>query len=145
MKAVKPRGYADGFTLMEILIVIAILGILLMLVLPTYFDSMRKSRRADGIGDLLELVGRQERFYAQNSTYTTDIDTAAGLNLGRTVSSEGHYTLSAAACASGTIASCYVLTATPVGGQAGDKACAALSVDSLGQTTASGVDPDNCW
>ena len=62
---------SKGFTLMEIMIVIAILGILLMVVLPSYSDSMRKSRRADGIRDLVEIGSRQERFYAQNSRYTT--------------------------------------------------------------------------
>ena len=134
-----------GFTLIEILVVLAILGILVMIAAPTYQDSVRKSRRSDGMQDLMELSARQERFYAQNSTYTTDVNTAAGLNLGRTTSSEGHYTLAAAAGGTGSIATSYVLTATPVGAQADDAGCLVLSMDSLGQRGATGVLGTDCW
>ena len=59
-----------GFTLIEVMIVIVILGILVTVGLPSYQDSIRKSRRADGMAALMELSARQERFYAQNSVYS---------------------------------------------------------------------------
>lgn len=134
-----------GFTLIEIMMVVVIMGILVTVALPTYQDSVRKARRSDGMQDLLELSARQARFYAQNSTYTTVINTAAGLNLGRTTSSEGHYNLTGAAGGTGSIVTSYVLTATPVGAQADDTGCLVLSMDSLGQRAATGVLGDDCW
>ena len=141
----------SGFTLIEILVVLAILGILVMIAAPTYQDSVRKSRRSDGMQDLMELSARQERFYAQNSTYTTDLNTAAGLNLDRDLvaglvpSSERHYTLAAAAGGTGSITTSYVLTATPVGAQADDTGCLILGMNSLGQRGATGTLGVDCW
>ena len=134
-----------GFTLIEILIALVILGIVMSVALPGYQDSVRKSRRADAMRDLMELGARQERFYAANSSYTTTVDTAAGLDLGRTTSAEGWYNLSIAACGGGSIATCYVITASPTGAQLKDKGCLAMSLDNLGRRTSSGVLGNDCW
>ena len=77
-----------GFTLMELMIVVTIIGILLAIVMPNYSESIRKSRRSDAIKELMELASQQERFYAQNSTYTEDIETAAGLNRGTDITAK---------------------------------------------------------
>ena len=139
----------QGFTLIELMIVVAVVGVLLALVLPGYAESVRKSHRADGMRNLMELASRQERFYAQNGTYTVEISASSGLNLGRTTSSEGYYALSVSVsaddCGTKTIATCYKLIATPIGGQAKDTKCAALSIDNLGQRSATGSLGDQCW
>jgi type IV pilus assembly protein PilE len=139
-----------GFSLIEVMIVLVIIGILLLVAVPGYQESMRKSHRADGMRDLMELVSRQERFYAQNSRYTGDIESADGLNFGSSISGEGHYNLSADECADfaeDDFSTCYVLLATPRGEQTED-ACGTLSVNSKGQRDHSGS-PDNdglrCW
>jgi type IV pilus assembly protein PilE len=133
-----------GMTLIELMIVIAILAIILTVALPGYMDSVRKSRRSDAMSALMDLSARQERFYAQTSTYTTDISGATGLNV-EAVSKEGFYSLSAAACTDKTIATCYVVSATPIGGQANDTGCAALGLSSLGKKTSTGTLGDKCW
>jgi type IV pilus assembly protein PilE len=148
------QAAAAGFSLIEVMIVLVIIGILLLVAVPGYQDSMKKSRRADGMRDLMELVSRQERFYAQNSRYTDDINTAAGLNFDSdldaeddTISSEEHYILSVEACDGGSLNTCYVLKATPRGGQETDP-CGTLTVDSRGVRDHTGS-PDNdglqCW
>jgi type IV pilus assembly protein PilE len=139
-----------GFSLIEVMIVLVIIGVLMLVALPGYQDSMRKSHRADGMRDLMELVSRQERFYAQNSGYTDDIETVNGLNFGRTISSEEHYNLSVVKCEDAEdddFSACYELRAAARGEQQKD-ACGTLTVNSKGQRSHTGS-PDNddldCW
>jgi type IV pilus assembly protein PilE len=142
------KANSAGFTLIEMMIVLVIIGILLLVAVPGYQESMKKSRRADGMRDLMELTARQERFYAQYSEYTDDIDSPDGLNLERTTSSEGHYDLAVVACPgkdADDFSDCYILNAVPKDRQANDTECATLSVDSKGQRSASGTLGDACW
>lgn len=151
-----------GFSLLEVMMVLVIIGILMMIAVPLYEDSMRKSHRADGMRDLMELSARQERFYAQNSVYTAEIDADDGLNFatsdqcnatppeGTVISSECHYTLSVEGCSEeedGDFSRCYVLIAEPRGGQQQDP-CGTLTVNSLGQRGHRGSPGNNdlnCW
>ena len=146
----RPAANHAGFSLIEVMIVLVIIGALLLVALPGYQESMKKSRRADGMRDLMELASREERFYAQNSRYTDEIEDESGLNFKTTVSSEGHYDLSVALCKDPDqtdFSTCYDLQAAPRGEQAQD-ACGTLSVNSKGQRKHSGS-PDNdglrCW
>ncbi len=150
MRVTQRRADMPGFSLIEVMIVLVIIGVLLLVAVPGYQESMRKSHRADGMRDLMELVSRQERFYAQNSRYSGDIEAASGLNFGSTISTEGHYTLSVEACEDfddDDFSTCYVLLATPRGEQTKD-ACGTLTVNSKGQRDHTGS-PDNdglrCW
>ncbi len=65
-----------GFTLIELMIVIVIVGILFSSALPSYETSVLRGHRADAQGILMDISAREERFLAQNNTYTTDINTA---------------------------------------------------------------------
>ncbi len=130
-----------GFTLIELMIVIVIIGILFAVALPSYQSSVLRGHRADAQGILMNISAREERFMAQNNTYTTDINTAAGLNIGTTTSNNGYYNLSVAACGGG-IATCYLLTATATGGQANDTDCATITLSSTGVTSGTTA---NCW
>lgn len=115
-----------GFTLVELVIVISLIGILAMIAIPAYTDSVTKARRTDGQAALMDLMARQERFFTERNTYTTDLS-----DLGvSTSSSEGFYTLSAAACGGSVITSCVQLTATPGTAQAHD---GNLTLNSRGQ------------
>jgi type IV pilus assembly protein PilE len=131
-----------GFTLIELMIVIIIIGLLFGFALPAYQDSMLRAHRADAQGSLLDISAREERFMAQNNTYTTDIAGATGLNLGSAVSPAGYYNLSIAACGAGTIATCYVITAAATGGQTNDTDCVFIAFDSF--DVKSGT-TGNCW
>ncbi len=130
-----------GFTLIELMIVIVIIGILFAVALPSYQSSVLRGHRADAQSILMDISAREERFMAQNNTYTTDINTAAGLNIGTTTSNNGYYNLSVAACGGG-IATCYLLTATATGGQANDTDCATITLSSTGVTSGTTA---NCW
>lgn len=142
------KANSVGFSLIEVMIVMVIIGILMLVAVPGYQESMKKSRRADGMRDLIELTARQERFYAQYSRYTDDIDSKDGLNFERTTSAEGHYDLEVVTCPgedADDFSACYVLQAVPRGVQEKDTDCATLSVDSKGQRSASGTLGSACW
>ncbi len=142
------RRGAAGFTLMEVMIVVAIIGILLSVALPAYRDSIQKGRRSDGMSALLDASNRQERLMLDRSTYASDM-TALGFAADPFISPEGHYSIDAVACTrpGGTIFNCYVLTATPVSTspQAHDTYCTSLILDSSGAKSATGSTPDECW
>lgn len=141
-----------GFTLIEMMIVIALIALLAAIALPNYNEYVIKAGRADGKTKLLEIMAAQERFYSQNQTYTATLG-AGGLNYpaaanGSVASNEGKYDITAAACAGTAIANCVQLTATPKAGQAGDAACRNLLLDSRGTKAFSGTaDPAKvkCW
>lgn len=136
----------NGFTLIELIIVVAIIGIIAAIAYPGYIDQMNKSRRSDGKGALLDLMAKQERYYTDNNTYTTDL-TNLGYDVATNADSvEGYYTLSAAACGAG-ITVCVKLTAAPQAPQDKDTTCDSLTYDSLGEkgiTSLTGT-PEACW
>jgi type IV pilus assembly protein PilE len=84
MRKFKNHG---GFTLMELMIAVAIVAILASLAYPSYSDAMRKSHRNDGQAILMDLAGRQEVYYAKNATYTTKLSDLNATNK----SPEGYY------------------------------------------------------
>lgn len=146
VKRVK-HGRAGGFTLIEVIIVIVIVGILMAVALPGYQDSLRKGRRADAKAGLMDAANRQERFMLDRSTYTADMK-----NLGfaddPAETEEGHYTIDVDPNDPGCpIATCYVLTATPKAGgaQADDTLCTSFSVTSGGAKEATGSLGSECW
>ena len=132
-----------GITLVELMIVVAIVAILGAIALPAYQDYTRKARRADAQTSLMSLRDRQEAYFSNNNTYATDLQLMGYGAATDIPSGEGHYTLAAAAGPTGNIATSFSLTATPVAGgaQANDADCPTLTIDSTGLQ---GPDAD-CW
>ena len=124
------------------MIVVIIVGLLFGIALPSYQDYMLRSHRADAQGELLDISAREERFLAQNNTYTTDIAGATGLNLGSAVSGGGFYNLTVAACGGGAIANCYLVIAAATGGQVNDTDFLIITYSS--SSVRSGTN-GNCW
>ncbi|MFB1010186.1 MAG: type IV pilin protein, partial [Thiopseudomonas sp.] len=78
------RNPQQGFTLIEIMIVIVILGVIAAIALPSYQDHVRRANRSEGMAFLQDVAARQERYFAQNNTYVTDIANVGKLGLSGT-------------------------------------------------------------
>ena len=128
-----------GVTLLELMIVVAIVGVLASIAFPSYQDSVRKARRADAFDALLHILNLQEKRRANNSTYGT----LAQIGFSGTTSTEGWYTIAIANPA----AVGYVATATAVAGstQARDSACTVLTLTVSAATPRGNRTPAACW
>jgi type IV pilus assembly protein PilE len=128
----------SGFTLIEMMIVVAIVGILSAIAYPSYQSYVQRTGRADGMARLMEIMQAQERFFSQGQTYTANLGAGAGgLGFGVAAnaavpSAERRYNITAAACNGLVIGTCVILTATRAGAQAGDNQCGDLTLDSRG-------------
>ncbi len=130
-----------GFTLIELMIVVAVVGILGAIAYPSYLDSIRKSRRADARAGLLELVQFMERNYTLSNRYDKDSGGAAVVLPFTETPKDGtakYYDLTIAASA----AQSFTLSAAPKNSQASD-ACGTLSITNTGVKSASGT--GQCW
>jgi type IV pilus assembly protein PilE len=139
---------SKGFSLIELMISIAILGIISAIAIPSYLGSVQKSRRNDAAEALLQLAVAQEQFYAQQGTYTTNISTSAGLNKGSTTSRQGYYNLTATAGPTNSIKTSFILVATATAGQEKDTDCAVFSINSHNKQSAknkAGTTTTSCW
>lgn len=134
-----PAGCRDnaGFTLLELMIVLAIIAILAAIAYPSYQESVRKGRRAEARAALAELIQQQERYMTQNTTYKKFSVGATGVPFKTFVGNslgEATYTLSAEACAGLTIRECVLATATPRSSSQ-DPRVGSLSLTSTGVKT----------
>lgn len=129
-----------GFTLIELMIVVAVIAILAAIAYPSYQEQIRKSRRAQAKADMVELTQLAERFRTVNNTYVGfDATSAFFGNSPRTGTS--HYGLAM----SNETASAFLLTATPSGAQASDR-CGNLTINQAGVKTEDGTaDYADCW
>lgn len=150
------QNHHRGFTLIELMIAILIIAILAGLALPSYQESVIKSRRAEAKSALMDLQNRMERFYIDRNTYAnaciTGVNTCSASNsvLGSANTENGYYRLSI----SNASATGYTLTAAPQGAQTKDTKCQALTLTNTGTKgvaapTSGGTAPTstaaNCW
>jgi type IV pilus assembly protein PilE len=117
---------SNGFTLIELLIAIAIAGTLLMVALPSYQNSVLKGKRSDAFAAVSAVQLAQERWRANNSTYTTSLDDLK-------VTAPSLYTLTITTPTSATApvispSTGYVVTVEGIGAQAADKQCQKMGV-----------------
>ncbi|KPF44649.1 hypothetical protein D621_18730 [beta proteobacterium AAP51] len=120
-----PSNRARGFTLIELMVAVAIVAIIAAIALPAYQSSVIKSRRADAMAAISSVQQAQERWRGNNAAYSTDMG-ATGLN----ITSPPLYTLSLAApnATANSIARGYIVTAVAQGRQASDAQCARMAV-----------------
>ena len=135
----------SGLTLIELMVVIAVLAILTAVGYPMYTEQVQKARRTDARNALHLIALAQERFYTVNGVYASDL---GALNLPAELqaggSEEGYYDLSITLPANNLA---FLITATPASdsGQSKDEDCQELSLDQTGLQHANGADTDHCW
>jgi len=134
-----------GFTLIEIMIAVAIVAILAAIALPSFLDSVRKGRRSEAFAALAGLQQAQERWRGNNANYGAMTDFPAAI----ATTPNSYYAITIA----GNDAAGYIGTATGQGGQANDGICKVLAVRVLGGNISYGsgaaaadwTDPGRCW
>ena len=130
--------HAAGMTLIELMIVVAIVGILAMIAGPAWNDQVIKSRRADARNTLLAAQIEQEQYRANNLTYATSM---SALGMGSYDSTSRDYYRLAVVSADATS---FLITATPNGNQANDSTCNVFAVRQTGPETTNYAG-DSCW
>lgn len=105
----------SGFTLIELMIVVAIVVILSTIAFPSYQQYVAKAERSEAISAIQSILEAQERYFRQNNTYTTTLG-AGGLNFPTTMSSLDNYSVAASVCGAAAITTCVQITATPDAG-----------------------------
>lgn len=152
----------EGFTLIELMIVVAIIAIIAAIAYPSYISSVVKTKRAAAEGCVSEYANYMERFYTANLRYDqntaggnnpvvgTPVPAAAALDCSSAANSGADYTFAVTVTTpTGTPPNTYTVTATPIGAQGTrDTKCGVLSINQVGTrfdaTGVSGGSPD-CW
>ena len=123
-----------GFTLIELMITVAIVGILAAIAYPAYTGQIRKARRADAQSALMNIAARQQQMLLDTRSYGTSLG-ALSITLPESV--QKTYTISLA-IGTATVPG-FTAKATPLGPQLPDT-CGELSIDQVGAKT-----PTTCW
>lgn len=128
-----------GFTLMEVLITVCIIGILAGIAIPSYQDSVRKGRRVEAMTELNAVSQTLERCYSQFYGYNTDS--------GCTLTSE-EYDSSPSAFYKIKVTrdkTSYSVDATAQNAQSNDEKCTKFTITNKGEKKAEGSDSSHCW
>ena len=135
-RVVRRSRRQGGFTLIELIVAVAIIGILATIAYPAYQQQIRKSRRAEAQSFMMAVAARQQQFLLDTRAYA---GTVAGIGVPIPAAVSAHYTLTLAAAAGPPPT--YTLTATPSATQSYET-CGTLSIDQAGAKTAS---TGGCW
>lgn len=148
------KQQADGFTLLELMIVVVIVSILAAVAYPAYLDQVRKGRRADCAGVLTGLAAAMERKFTENNEYLglatggADSGAPAANFYPAKCPIEGTATFYNLLIDNTTTATTFDIRAVPVGDQARDN-CGTLTLDNTGVKglvgAAAGATVDRCW
>ena len=133
-----------GFSLIELMIVVAIVAILASVAYPSYRDSVLKGRRGEARAALAELMQQQERYMTQNNTYLAFADTATSSvfkNFSGDSKAKASYWIGSRAC-SGDIKICVEVFGTP---KYTDPDITELTITSTGVKSCTGTKTSVCW
>jgi len=124
-----------GFTLIEVLLVVAIIGILSAVVYPSYVEFTQRSNRTEGQRELSRLANLQEQLFVDSRAYTADM-TKLGMAADPYITESKTYSIDATLAGGG-----FTLTATAKNSQLKDTACLTMTITDTGQKTPA----TGCW
>ena len=127
---------SQGFSLIELMIAVVIVGILAAIAIPMYSDYVTRSRRADGQATLMQVAQELERCYTQFSKYNDNSCSVVNGGVVSETSDQGFYVVTADKLDE----SAFTLIATPQNEQADDTDCGELKLTHLGIQL-----PPDCW
>lgn len=127
-----------GITLIELMVVVAIVAILAGIAYPSYQQHVLTSRRTEAMAELTRIANLQEKNYMDNGTYVTDL-TTLGLSANPYTTENAYYSISTNSTAA---TSDFTLTATAQNSQAADTHCLTFTLD---QTGVKGGANNDCW
>lgn len=146
-----------GFSLLELMVVVAIIGILAAIAIPNYNRYITKSRRAAAESFVMTLSNQEAQLLLDLRRYVSVANNAAflnaptdaspGLNVAVPGDVSSYYNVSIVATNPANAAPTFTVTATPVGGQAAaDTQCGSISIDQAGTKTITGTGTvSSCW
>ncbi len=130
-----------GFSLLELMIAVAVIAILVAVAYPSYQRQMARGARADAHSALAAIANRQEQYFYDHRSYTNSTK-ALGFAASY-LTDGGHYLITLAAPDSGSLKTGFVATATAQGGHASrDAGCLTLTINALGERGGTSAD---CW
>ena len=135
------RSVSLGFTLIEIMVVVAVVAILAAAAYPSYMESVRRGWRAEARTALMQEMQQQERVYTQKAKYKVD---APHKNFAGDAPASSKYEIDVEGCTDREAEQCIRLTAK-LKSAFSDPAVQDIWVDSTGEKGCNGREPNRCW